>query len=559
MYDHDLYHQKILSDYVQNWEHHTNQPYNWNSAVTCDVCKGIVQELRSAIEAKAPRETLLNISNFFCVHFKIEDVRVCKLVIEQYKDVVFGVIEQSLLSPDEICAQLIPDDDCGVPYNPKARWNVTLSKTPKPPVKPTPYPKPGSPTMKILLLTDMHLDLDYQVGSNADCQEPLCCRVNDGTPAPDKKGAGFWGDYRHCDLSPHMFYNMMEYLKSIQDQFDMIYFTGDIPAHNIWNQTRVDQLVRMRTFISAIEKYLPDKPIYFAAGNHESSPCNIYAPPFVKGNMSQDWLYGAFAEVWTKWMPLDTIDTILKGGYYTVSPFPGLRIVSINSNYGTTDNWWLLVNNTDPAGQLQWLSDVLQQAEDNNEMVHILMHHPAKHEQVKQWSWNFYTLINRYENIIKAHFNGHSHDDFFNVIYDSENASRPIGVGYVPGSGTTYNNLNPGFRIYTVDGNYTGSTWAPLDWDNYVAEISKSSAETPPAWVKEYSPRSAYGLKSLNPSEWDDLINRMNKNDTLFQSFLTFRYKLATHGPCKGGCVASTLCDLKTSRTNSPDLCKDLY
>ena len=34
---------------------------------------------------------------------------------------------------------------------------------------------------------------------------------------------------------------------------------------------------------------------------------------------------------------------------------------------------WLLINNTDPAQQLQWLTDTLQEAEDNGEKVCLLL------------------------------------------------------------------------------------------------------------------------------------------------------------------------------------------
>ena len=40
-------------------------------------------------------------------------------------------------------------------------------------------------------------------------------------------------------------------------------------------------------------------------------------------------------------------------------------------NYCNNMNWWLLVNNTDPAGQLQWMIGVLEKAEKNNEKVCI--------------------------------------------------------------------------------------------------------------------------------------------------------------------------------------------
>lgn len=32
------------------------------------------------------------------------------------------------------------------------------------------------PTFKVLHIADTHIDPDYQEGSIANCQEPLCCR-----------------------------------------------------------------------------------------------------------------------------------------------------------------------------------------------------------------------------------------------------------------------------------------------------------------------------------------------------------------------------------------------
>ena len=36
--------------------------------------------------------------------------------------------------------------------------------------------QPGSPTNRILFLTDMHWDPYYTPGLSNDCGEPLCCR-----------------------------------------------------------------------------------------------------------------------------------------------------------------------------------------------------------------------------------------------------------------------------------------------------------------------------------------------------------------------------------------------
>ena len=38
-------------------------------------------------------------------------------------------------------------------------------------------------------------------------------------------------------------------------------------------------------------------------------------------------------------------------------------------NFCNTGNWWLLINTTDPAGQLQWLIEQLQDAENKGDKV----------------------------------------------------------------------------------------------------------------------------------------------------------------------------------------------
>lgn len=48
---------------------------------------------------------------------------------------------------------------------------------------------------------------------------------------------------------------------------------------------------------------------------------------------------------------------------------PGLRVVSLNMNFCAPENFWLLVNSTDPADQLQWLVHVLQESELKGEKV----------------------------------------------------------------------------------------------------------------------------------------------------------------------------------------------
>lgn len=57
------------------------------------------------------------------------------------------------------------------------------------------------------------------------------------------------------------------------------------------------------------------------------------------------------------------------GGFYALSPRPGLRLISLNMNFCSRENFWLLINSTDPAGQLQWLVGELQAAENRGDKV----------------------------------------------------------------------------------------------------------------------------------------------------------------------------------------------
>lgn len=59
-------------------------------------------------------------------------------------------------------------------------------------------------------MTDIHYDDIYLPGSNALCGEPLCCAAHQGEPATPAARAGYWGDYRSCDMPWHSVINLMD-------------------------------------------------------------------------------------------------------------------------------------------------------------------------------------------------------------------------------------------------------------------------------------------------------------------------------------------------------------
>ncbi|GFO01813.1 sphingomyelin phosphodiesterase [Plakobranchus ocellatus] len=471
---------------------------------------------------------------------------------------ILTVLDTLVLSPDEVCG-IVVGPNCGDPYNPLDNWNVTFPNVPQPaPVPPIP-PKPGSPTLRVLHLSDTHYDAHYKAGSNANCGEPLCCRQDDGVPANTSDGAGKFGDYRNCDTPLWTLENMLQKLSAEKDTFDFIYWTGDLPAHDVWNQTRQDQLNILQHMVSLMLKYFPGKPVFPSLGNHEGAPVNSFPPPYITGKYSISWLYDALAQSWSNWLPKDVIALVQKGAYYTVSPHPGFRIISLNTNYCNSGNWWMLINTTDPTGELTWLIKTLQSAENAGEKVHILGHIPPGDQGcLKAWSWNYYRVVNRYQNIIAGQFYGHTHYDSFQVFYDETTLSKPVGVAYTAPSVTSYPGLNMGYRFYTVDGVYKGSSYQVLDHETFFLNLAKANVEGKITWEFEYSAKATYKMKSLYPSDWDNLIKVMMANQTVLETYNRLYFKSVHSGACDYTCRYARLCETRSARSSDPSLCKDL-
>jgi sphingomyelin phosphodiesterase len=89
----------------------------------------------------------------------------------------------------------------------------------------------GREPLKIVLMSDLHLDYDYTPGMSTNCGKPLCCRSDSGLPKNANEAAGNWGN-RNCDTSLKLLNNMF---KTIREDIkpDMIFWGGDSIPHNL--------------------------------------------------------------------------------------------------------------------------------------------------------------------------------------------------------------------------------------------------------------------------------------------------------------------------------------
>ena len=93
-------------------------------------------------------------------------------------------------------------------------------------------------TIKAVHISDVHIDMEYMAGTNSICDSLLCCREDSGMPGPSGVAAGEWGSNQGglCDLPQKTFANMLDFVVN-EVKPDVIFWTGDNSAHDIWKNT----------------------------------------------------------------------------------------------------------------------------------------------------------------------------------------------------------------------------------------------------------------------------------------------------------------------------------
>ncbi len=68
----------------------------------------------------------------------------------------------------------------------------------------------GRKAIKVMHISDLHPDFFYSVGSEAKCNEPICCRAGNASTTSQltvdtTMPAGYWGSLAKCDLPMQTF------------------------------------------------------------------------------------------------------------------------------------------------------------------------------------------------------------------------------------------------------------------------------------------------------------------------------------------------------------------
>ncbi|OJJ41197.1 hypothetical protein ASPWEDRAFT_167228 [Aspergillus wentii DTO 134E9] len=511
-------------------------------AVNCAGCETVLFALKGV--ADLGEHAFQTVLTDVCDISGTEDKDVCSgLIAAESPALYYNIKNLGVKSHTSkvLCAQLF-----GLCQFPAVRpYNLTFP-SPKPTTS-RPPPSGQSP-IRVAHISDTHVDLSYETGSNYECSKPICCRVYTDEDAPGNTSfpCGPYGN-TNCDPPLRLEESMMAAIKSLNPAFSI--YTGDVVAHDLWMVDKTEVLDDFNATYSMLDQL---DLVYAAVGNHDTTPVNLF-PSTQLPDKDNQWAYDALTAEW-KSLTNSSIQTTEYGSYSAI--YENLRIISYNSIFYYQDNFYAYTDPMahDPSNQLTWLIDQLHEAESANQRVWLISHIPTGGvDHLHDYSHYIDEIVQRYEATISALFFGHTHTDLFQIAYsDYKNRAwdTASAIGYVAPS-LTPTSGPPAFRIYDID----PVTFAVLDYTVYIANISNPSYQSNPKWEKYYSAKEAYGSllsppvtdssSELTPSFWHNVTALMEKDDSVFQDWwsrTTRGYNVTT---CTGDCAKKEICALR--------------
>ncbi len=304
---------------------------------------------------------------------RIGAVDVCEGALNEYGPLVAKIVDMSpirTLAETDLCGLLrfcpisshspVPPPQSLAAQPPHQFRSRGLSKH-----RPAPS---GSNIGYFTVITDVHWDPFYTVGSVTNCDHPMCCRSNYGPRVGESEAqqAGQWGDYA-CDPPLNIVNATFAFASSLPADF--VLFTGDAPPHDVWNQSAAYNMGTLDSLMNLLKLHYPSTPVFPSVGNHDTFPCDQFS-------INQTDIYQSIASSWTRFLPAPALETAAQGAFYSTIVRPGLRAIALNSMWGDPIDFWVSLGNVTNTHERTFVEAELQKARESKEKVILLGHIP---------------------------------------------------------------------------------------------------------------------------------------------------------------------------------------
>ncbi|KAJ7218470.1 hypothetical protein GGX14DRAFT_595008 [Mycena pura] len=387
------------------------------------------------------------------------------------------------------------------------------------------HPRPRTPRcsrraaapVRVVHISDVHIDRMYTVGAEANCTKSFCCREFDDSPAVPTVPAGPNGNVR-CDSPVTLADSMLAEIERLHPRFSRL--TGDVVVRAGPNgNVRCDSPVTLAdSMLAEIERLHPR----FS---------RLTGDVVVRAT----WLVDQ-AEVTTELRDFNAE----MAANLTAPVFPSLVSVSVLPHRPTSVR---VVPQRLRAGQRIRAHD-----EPHGEQLAVCVRHIDRVLELQRAD-GVALIVRVLVNLLLSL-------TFLGPCIDSD--EQVCGCG------------NPAFKAYDID----PDTFEMMDASVFLTNVSdpnfqvtRASARQahrpqPAEWGIFYSARATYGPlvgiapgEPLSPAFWHNLTDVIAANDTAFhgQLFNTFISRDGMVTPCDAasGCVNTTICDMRALRSEN--------
>lgn len=162
---------------IENFQGEVENQSNKPDSYMCKSCVYTFNTLNFIVKEFYKSTSIINILQKICVKIVKFEKETCDIYLNGYSPVIVDSLIDSHFTGDRLCSNKYFCKNLHFEYlNPDDYAKKILADKPKF----QPWRKSSNEKrMKILHLTDMHTDLDYTEGSNADCPNPVCCQKSD--------------------------------------------------------------------------------------------------------------------------------------------------------------------------------------------------------------------------------------------------------------------------------------------------------------------------------------------------------------------------------------------
>ncbi|QNP96495.1 YALIA101S01e21660g1_1 [Yarrowia lipolytica] len=467
-------------------------------------------------------------------------------------------------------------------------------------------PKSENKTFNVAHLSDLHIDLRYEMGAEANCTEggKMCCtpdQFNKGARAAGLQEAVVpaqkYGMYT-CDVPPPMIDLTLQTVGQFakEKEFEFAIFTGDMVSHDVASQTNLaNTALSEEAIYHAFKKYMGDVPVFMTYGNHDTFPYGQLAQHKSGYGGYFVWNDQLSAQLWKDYGWIDAEaeqQAIHTYGSFATTTKRGLRVISLDSNLWYKKNFynfWNTSTDPDPSGLFRFLSDELLECEKTGQRAWLMAHIPPGGNMDNSLAHSteiIRQIVSRFSNTISGLFFGHVHEDQFNVWYAGNGSTNTVDnalqIAFLGPSVTPLTYYNPAWRYYEVD----TKTFEVMNSHTYYAKLNESFAfdfehpvektignfsylgypqitnissedvnGTAPVYHYEYNAREAYdpdhewpANAPLNATFWHKAVDYIvNRNETR-DLFLKYEYRQSPYVPkcADDNCLANVYCFLSS-------------